>query len=169
MAVENTDLERRVLAHEQILQVLIAHVAKSEPSLLARMRDVFIERQQQGVYEHDYTDTAGYAEQFIRGTIVLGHASAGPVPSPAASPRPLGPNLLAPAATPTPLGAPLKASRTDRRAASVFQGSLSAGIWYVTKDGAFYGDYRHRKAALDAVNAAVRTIEASGGSARAFL
>ena len=29
MDVENTDLERRVLAHEQILQVLIAHMAES--------------------------------------------------------------------------------------------------------------------------------------------
>jgi hypothetical protein len=32
MDVENTDLERRVLAHEQILQVLIAHLAEAEPN-----------------------------------------------------------------------------------------------------------------------------------------
>ena len=168
MAVENTDLERRVLAHEQILQVLIAHVAESDPSLLARMREAFIERQQQGVYEHDYTDTAGYAEQFVRGAILLGHASTVPGPSPADRPRPLRPNLP-PAAAPTPVGIALQESRTGRPAASVFQGSVSAGIWHVTKDGTFYGDYRHREAALDAVNAAVRRIEASGGSARAFL
>jgi len=31
MSIENTDLERRVLAHEQILQVLIAHLAEAEP------------------------------------------------------------------------------------------------------------------------------------------
>jgi hypothetical protein len=29
--VENTDLERRGLAHEQILQALIAHMAEAEP------------------------------------------------------------------------------------------------------------------------------------------
>jgi hypothetical protein len=29
MNIENTDLERRVLAHEQILQVLIAHMDTS--------------------------------------------------------------------------------------------------------------------------------------------
>ena len=34
MDVENTDLERRVLAHEQILQVLIAHMAEAEPKFL---------------------------------------------------------------------------------------------------------------------------------------
>ena len=32
MDVENTDLERRVLAHEQILKVLIAHMAETEPN-----------------------------------------------------------------------------------------------------------------------------------------
>jgi hypothetical protein len=36
MDVENTDLERRVLAHEQILQVLIAHMAEAEPKVLDR-------------------------------------------------------------------------------------------------------------------------------------
>jgi hypothetical protein len=65
MAVENTDLERRVLAHEQILQVLIAHLAEMEPRFLERLQSIFSDRRQQGAYEQDYTDTAGYAEQFI--------------------------------------------------------------------------------------------------------
>jgi hypothetical protein len=34
MDVENTDLERRVLAHPQILQVLIAHMAEGESKFL---------------------------------------------------------------------------------------------------------------------------------------
>jgi hypothetical protein len=37
MDVENTDLERRVLAHEQILQALIAHMAETEPKFLDRL------------------------------------------------------------------------------------------------------------------------------------
>jgi hypothetical protein len=37
MDIENTDLERRVLAHEQILQVLIAHMAEAEPKFLDRL------------------------------------------------------------------------------------------------------------------------------------
>jgi hypothetical protein len=41
MDVENTDLERRVLAHEQILQVLIAHMAEGEPKSLDRQRQIF--------------------------------------------------------------------------------------------------------------------------------
>lgn len=72
MSVENTDLERRVLAHERILQVLIAHMAESEPSVLARLRDVFSEHNALGAHEQDYTDTAGYAEQFIHEVTRLG-------------------------------------------------------------------------------------------------
>jgi hypothetical protein len=71
MAVENTDLERRVLAHERILQVLIAHMAETEPGVLTRLRDVFSERHALGAYEQDYTDTAGYAEQFIHQVMQL--------------------------------------------------------------------------------------------------
>jgi hypothetical protein len=41
MDVENTDLERRVLAREQILQVLIAHMAEAEPKFLDRLQQRF--------------------------------------------------------------------------------------------------------------------------------
>jgi hypothetical protein len=37
MEVENTDLERRVLAHE----ILIVHMAESEPNFLDRLRALF--------------------------------------------------------------------------------------------------------------------------------
>jgi hypothetical protein len=71
MHIENTDLERRVLAHERILQVLIAHMAEAEPKFLSRLKDQFTEQRQQGAYEQDYTDTAAYAEQFIHGVMRL--------------------------------------------------------------------------------------------------
>jgi hypothetical protein len=66
MSIENTDLERRVLAHEQILQVLIAHMAEAEPKFLDRLKEVFTQHHTLGANEQDYTDTAAYAEQFIR-------------------------------------------------------------------------------------------------------
>jgi hypothetical protein len=72
MSVENTDLERRVLAHERILQVLIADMAKADPSVLTHLQDVFSETHALGAYEQDYTDTAGYAEQFIHEVTKLG-------------------------------------------------------------------------------------------------
>jgi hypothetical protein len=66
MDVENTDLERRVLAHEQILQVLIAHMAEAEPKFLDRLQQTFMKHHTLGADEHDYTGTAAYAEQFIQ-------------------------------------------------------------------------------------------------------
>jgi len=57
MPAENTDLERRVLAHEQILQALMAQLAEGEPGFLDRMRERFATARR-GSYEHDYLETA---------------------------------------------------------------------------------------------------------------
>jgi hypothetical protein len=65
MHIENTDLERRVLAHEWILQILIAHMSEAEPKFLERLQQTFIENVHTGAAEHDYTDTLAYAHQFI--------------------------------------------------------------------------------------------------------
>jgi hypothetical protein len=77
MSVENTDLERRVLAHERILQVLIAHIAEADPSVLSRLEGVFKEQHVLGAHEQDYTDTAGYAEQFLHEVARLGRQARG--------------------------------------------------------------------------------------------
>jgi hypothetical protein len=71
MDVENTDLERRVLAHEQILQVLIAHMAEAEPKFLDRLQQIFTKHNTLGAGEQDYTGTAAYAEQFIQQVVRL--------------------------------------------------------------------------------------------------
>ena len=66
MDVENTDLERRVLAHEQISQVPIAHMAEAEPKFLDGLQQIFTKHHTFGAGEQDYTDTAAYAEQSIQ-------------------------------------------------------------------------------------------------------
>jgi hypothetical protein len=71
MAIENTDLERRVLAHEQILQVLIAHLAEAEPQFLDRLKEVFTKHHTLGADEQDFTATSQYAEQFIHQIEIL--------------------------------------------------------------------------------------------------
>ena len=71
LGVENTDLERRVLAHERILQVLIAHMAEAEPKFLDRLQQIFTKHHTLGANEQDYTDTAAYAEQFIHQVVRL--------------------------------------------------------------------------------------------------
>jgi len=60
-----TEPERRILAHEQILQALIGHMAETEPKFLVRLADIFCVPPDMTLHEHDYTDTASYAEQFI--------------------------------------------------------------------------------------------------------
>jgi hypothetical protein len=65
MEVENTDLERRVLAHERILQILIAHMAEAEPKLLDRLSALFTKHHTLGAGEHEFVSTDEYAEQFI--------------------------------------------------------------------------------------------------------
>lgn len=69
MDIENTDLERRVLAHERILQTLIAHMAESQPAFLRHLQLTFGDLAKLDRAEHDYTDTASYAEQFVRNIV----------------------------------------------------------------------------------------------------
>jgi hypothetical protein len=66
MPIENTDLERRVLAHELILQALIGHIADQQPEILARLKHTFGNSHDLGQHEHDFTSTAQYADHFMR-------------------------------------------------------------------------------------------------------
>jgi hypothetical protein len=64
--IERTELERRVLAHERILQALIAHIAEVQPEILARLKLTFGTGHNWGEYEQDYTSTEHYGDRFIR-------------------------------------------------------------------------------------------------------
>ena len=79
MLLDDTDLQRRVLAHEQILQVLIAHMAESEPKFLDRLTAIFADPMRHTRSEHDYIDTAAYAERFIREVTRLGREPRGAI------------------------------------------------------------------------------------------
>jgi hypothetical protein len=65
MDIETSDLEWRVLAHEHILQVLLAHMSEAKPNFLERLKQIFIESQYIGWSEQDCADTLAYARQFI--------------------------------------------------------------------------------------------------------
>ena len=54
----------------------------------------------------------------------------------------------------------------DRPRDCTFRAALRSGVWSVTKDGAFYGDYLSRAEALRGACAGARAIEALGGTAR---
>ena len=66
MNIENTDLERRVLAHERILRALIRHIAEEQPDILIRLKQTFSLGHVLGEDEQDYVSTQQYGDQFIR-------------------------------------------------------------------------------------------------------
>ena len=47
-----------------------------------------------------------------------------------------------------------------------FRVSLKSGVWSVSKDGTFYGDYLSRAQAIASACLGARTVEARGGASR---
>lgn len=47
-----------------------------------------------------------------------------------------------------------------------FRTGERSGVWFVTKDEVFYGDYLTRAQAVEAACFGARTVEAQGGSAQ---
>lgn len=137
---EGTALERRVLAHERILQALIAQMTESEPKFLARLTDTFCVPMAMTRSEHDYTDTESYAADFVRSVVSLGekaarNASAGARPARKSVPPATARDGRAPAEPPR------------------IQMTHVNGIWRVTVDGRFYGDFSKEPDAAAAVTA----------------
>lgn len=153
--VEDTDLERRVLAHERILQALIAHIAEAEPEFIARLSAVFSETSQVGRREHDYIDTHAYADQFVQQVLRLiarrnePDAAQGPTPA-----------HLSAFAESRDVGIALEV-----RPVTLLKVSYRSGIWAVTKDGQFFGHYIGDQSAFDAAEAAAFAVVAGGGAA----
>lgn len=149
MPVENTELERRVLAHEEILQALMAQLAEGEPHFLDRLHERFASARR-GAYEHDYVETADYAEAFLHEVmrLVRVHDAKSPLQPPAKAER------TTPAAKTSELDPPV-----------VIRTFPVGGVWHVTRDQVFLGDYLAEGPARDAATKAAREIEGQGGRA----
>lgn len=143
MAVEGTDLERRVLAHEQILQALMAQLAEGQSGFLDQMRDRFA-CARRGAHEHDYVETADYAEAFLHEVMRLIRVR-GARPRHAPSTR---------SSARVPAGVP--------SSSVVIRGALTGGVWHVTRDNVFVGDYLFESAARQAADAAAGDVERQG-------
>ena len=152
MPVENTDLERRVLAHEQILQALIAQLAERQPGFLDRMLNRFASARR-GAHEHDYVETADYAETFLHEVmrLVRVHEARPEIP---------------------PAGAAAEArdvvsTRTvgEPDQSVVIRTTRVGGVWHVTRGKVFYGDYLTAVSARDAATNAARDVTDFGGRA----
>ena len=140
-SAETTDLERRVLAHERILQALIAHITETEPKFLARLSERFSEPMQMVRREHDYTDTESHAEDFIRAVVRLGEEpmreSTPPVKSQSWSGRTAGLR-----------GSNMPSAHVPARIQIYERG----GVWQVIVDGRFYGQYMKEEHAQAVAN-----------------
>jgi hypothetical protein len=137
---ETTVLERRVLAHERILQSLIAHMTETEPRFLERLQKTF--HVQIKFHEQDYIYTEDFAAEFVRAVedTVLSHRTK-------ANSRAKGAGGVR--------AAPKKQGRdAERIKPAGFQIRNRNGIWEVTEDGLFYGHYFHEQLAKDAVQSA---------------
>lgn len=66
MDPENTELERRVLAHARILITLIRFLAEDRPEILVRLAAAFGIGHNLGEFEQDYCSTEHFADRFIR-------------------------------------------------------------------------------------------------------
>lgn len=149
MPVEDTDLERRVLAHEQILQALMAQLAEAEPGFLDRLRERFATARR-GAHEHDYVETADYAEAFIHEVVRLGARG---LPTHAIqSPKRSEHNAAAP-------------ETHEMNQPVVIRTQRAGGVWHVTCDDIFLGDYLAEKPARDAAMKVAHEIERRGGRA----
>ncbi|MDU8946690.1 hypothetical protein [Ovoidimarina sediminis] len=139
---ETTDLERRVLAHEKVLQSLIAFMARTEPRFVDHLRKRFVEPMSMARHEHDHRETDDYAEEFIRAVMLLGEARAPQLKEPKVTYEP--PGLPKDQGLAVPLqGRP---ARRDR-----VQLNERNGIWEVKVDGKFRGDYHQKEHALAAM------------------
>ena len=138
-AAETTDLERRVLAHERILQALIAYMARTEPRFIDHLKARFVEPMSMAQHEHDHRETDDYAEEFIRAVMLLGEAPK------AKEPEMTNKQTVSPKS---------KGGQGSSRNPPPQRGGVQVrernGIWEVQVDGKFRGDYHQKEHALAA-------------------
>lgn len=142
LASESTDLERRVLAHERVLQALIAYMARStEPRCIDHLRERFVEPMRMGRHEHDHRETDDYAEEFIRAVMLIGEARV-----PNAKEREMT-NMK-------PMLPKSKGAQNSSMNRPAQRGGVQVrernGIWEVQVNGRFRGDYHQKEHALAA-------------------
>jgi len=130
---EATDLERRVLAHERILKTLIAYMSRTDPRFLDHLRKAFVKPMGRERREHDFIDKDSHSDSFIRAVVALHEAQKADGP-PFADRRP----------SPSPDGLAGAAAMVFANADRV-RTSYRNGIWTVTTDGVFAGDYSRQE------------------------
>lgn len=131
---ESTDLERRVLAHERILQSLIAHMSRLEPSFLDHLKRVFVEPMEHARREQNHIETDDYAEEFIHAVVALGETERARERVTQRRGRGSGPG--------TPPEEFLSSPHPRAERVRTYE---RHGVWTVDIDGVAQGDYHRRE------------------------
>jgi hypothetical protein len=137
---ESTSLERRVLAHERILQSLIAHMTETDPRFLDRLKETY--NIQIKYHEQNYTDTEDFAEEFVRAIeeAIIRQQNKSASQASAA------------------IRGQITAQKQDTKPAMAkperFQIRNRNGIWEVKENGHFFGDFVREEQAINAVRIA---------------
>lgn len=145
---DHTDLERRVLAHERILQTLIAHMSETEPKFLERLTTTFCLPMEMARNEHGYTDTDAYAEAFVREVVKRGESQGSKLSASRKNQKPRKP--VPPAGK--------AAGSVHPEVPPRIKVNRTGGVSHVTKDGRFYGDYFKAEHAANAASTARKNI-----------
>lgn len=153
MSLDDTDAERRALAHEQILQALIAHMVETEPKFLERLSASFSNPVRLEPEPKDHTDTATYAARFVREIVRLSESQ---TVAPASSLVALWDDLW-----PTAGEANLRLENVPVR----FEVRQRDDMWEVLRDGRLAGGYVSRIGAVEAAQRAIHGIFCVGGAA----
>lgn len=138
---EAIDLERRVLAHERVLQSLIAYMSHTEPRFLEHLKKRFVEPMAMVRHEHDHRNADDYAEEFIRAVMALGETKSPKSANSRVLVKPLNQSDKK-QTPPHPYRPTAKAERVRVRERN--------GIWEVKVDGVFHGDYHEQGNAMAA-------------------
>ncbi|WP_157139081.1 hypothetical protein [Asticcacaulis biprosthecium] len=154
MTSDNADLERRVLAHEEILQALIAHMVETEPRFLERLSATFRQPVHLEGDRQDDMATAAYAARFVREVIRLEEPKL--VESQKPSLVALWDDLW-----PTSGEVGLKNENVPVR----FELRQRDDMWEVIRNGRLVGGYVSHTGALEAAQQAILAVFTVGGSA----
>ncbi|NBC19866.1 MAG: hypothetical protein GVY06_02270 [Alphaproteobacteria bacterium] len=130
-----------MLAHERVLQALIAYMARTEPHFIDHLNERFVEPMRMAQHENDFPDTADYAEQFIRAVMRLEAVRAPFCSEPKAAHQQTS--------TPTSKERSHAGGESPARETGICVCDRN-GIWSVTTNGEFHGDYYRKSEALDA-------------------
>ncbi len=152
MRAEDTDLERRVLAHEQILQALIAHMVETEPKFLERLSATFNHPIEMDPAHCSRKDTADYAALFVREVVKLGNSEDQAVASRVSRWDDLWPTRG-------------EVNLVNENVPVRFEVRRGDDLWEVTRNGRLFGGYVSRAGALEAAQIAVHDVFCDGGSA----